>query len=226
MTAPPHESAPVLCLDTCAILDVVRDPLREDVRLGNHAAAMSLLRAAEAEAVPQIRIAELVRSEFAENVETVQEEAEASLSRLRDQIRSMDELAGLYDSPGRLSPGHWDGHVQRCRAVADRWLEVGRTVSQSPEILGRAVGRVFQARAPSRRGRDSTKDCVILETYLEHVRAVRVSNQSAAVVFLSSNTQDFADPRGGVAREIAEEFDEVGLQYAPNMAVAKRLLGL
>ena len=195
--------------------------------MSNHAAGVSLLRAAEAEAVPQIRIAELVRSEFAENVESVQAEAEASLFRLRGRISRMDELAGCYDSPGRSNTGHWDGHVQRCRDVADRWMEAGRTVGQSSEVVERAVRRVFQARAPSRRGRDSTKDCVILETYLEHVRAVRVSDRSAVAVFLSSNTRDFADPRGvEVVRDIADEFEEVGLHYAPNMAVAKRLLGL
>lgn len=217
----------MLCLDTCAILDVVRDPVRGDVRAEDHAASLALLRSAETEGRLRVLITDVVRSEFADNVATVQAEAEASLSRFLARIAAMNRLATLHDSPGRADVGHWEGHVGRCRQVADRWLQVGTALPRSDEIDRRAMRRVFESRRPSRRGKDSTKDCVILETFLEHLRALRATGATAPAVFLSSNTRDFAGPRGpGVAEDIAEDFESVGLRYASGMAGAKRLLGL
>lgn len=42
MTSNPDEGLPILCLDTCAILDVVRDPVREDAHAEDHAASLAL----------------------------------------------------------------------------------------------------------------------------------------------------------------------------------------
>lgn len=70
------------------------------------------------------------------------------------------------------------------------------------------------------------KDCVILETYLAYVREVR-ENSTRTVVFMSSNTRDFANERGNdVADEIRDEFVALDLKYAPNMRMAWQLLGL
>ena len=227
MTSNPDEGLPILCLDTCAILDVVRDPVREDAHAEDHAASLALLRSAETEGRLRVLITEVVRSEFADNVHTVQAEAEGSLSRFLERIVAMNRLAALHDSPGRVDVGHWEGHVRRCRQVADRWLQVGTALPRSDEIDRRAMRRVFERRRPSRRGKDSTKDCVILETFLEHLRSLRTTGDTAPAVFLSSNTKDFGGPRGlGIAEDIVEEFEAAGLGYASGMAGAKRLLGL
>lgn len=227
MASNPREGSPILCLDTCAILDVVRDPVRGDAHAEDHAASLALLRTAETDGRLRVLITDVVLSEFAENVDAVQAEAEASLARFLERIAAMNRLAALHDSPGRVDVAHWEGHVRRCRLVADRWLQVGTALPRSDEIDRRAMRRVFESRRPSRRGKDSTKDCVILETFLEHLRFLRTTDETAPAVFLSSNTRDFARPRGpGVADDIAEEFDSVGLRYASGMAGAKRLLGL
>ena len=42
--------APILCLDTCTILDVVRDITRETIRLSDAKAGLDLLHAAESKA--------------------------------------------------------------------------------------------------------------------------------------------------------------------------------
>lgn len=64
------------------------------------------------------------------------------------------------------------------------------------------------------------KDCVISETYLAYARALR-EHSKRTVVFVSSNTRDFANERGNdVANEIRDEFLGVQLAYAPNMRMA------
>ena len=43
--------------------------------------------------------------------------------------------------------------------------------------------------APARRGKDSSKDCLVYETYLEAVAALRGAGVAAPIVFLSSPQQ-------------------------------------
>ena len=37
-----QKNVPILCLDTCAILDILRDPTRRDVRIHEHEASLGL----------------------------------------------------------------------------------------------------------------------------------------------------------------------------------------
>ena len=71
------------------------------------------------------------------------------------------------------------------------------------------------------------KDCVILETYLEHIRKLRHDGITSPVVFVSSNIKDYAGTGGAVVRDdIRFEFDDLGLEYAPNLSAAKHFLKL
>ena len=42
-----QKNVPILCLDTCAILDILRDPTRRDVHIHEQEASLSLLQATE-----------------------------------------------------------------------------------------------------------------------------------------------------------------------------------
>lgn len=221
------KNVPILCLDTCAILDILRDPTRRDVHIHEQEASLSLLQATESGSNLEALIADQVNTEFQDNVQKVEEETEDGLSNLRDQIDKLDKLATLHGSPGQVDTNHWKDYAIRCRNVAERWLKASTPVSQSDQIVVNAFQRVSQARSPAQKGKDSMKDCVILETYLEYIHRLRNNGLTAAVVFVSSNTKDYAETNGAVVRkDIENEFKPLGLEYAPNMAAAKHLLGL
>ena len=215
----------MLCVDTCAILDILRDPRRDDVRVHEQSASISLLEHAESERL-DVFVTRLVRTEFADHVDEVQRDAESGLARVGDVIAKIDALAALHGSPGKTAIRHWYGHGGRCRQIADGWINVGKDAAESADVMSRAVGRVLQGRAPSRRGKDSTKDCIILETYLEHIRGAREEGITASVVFISSNTTDYATSAGRLSQDILAEFAQLQIGFAPNMAAAKALLGL
>lgn len=222
-----QKNVPILCLDTCAILDILRDPTRRDVRIHEQEASLSLLQIAESNSNLEALIADQVSTEFQDNVQKVEEEVEDGLSKLRDQIDKLDKLATLHGSPGQVDTNHWKDYAMRCRNVAERWLKASTPVSQSDQIVVNAFQRVSQARSPAQKGKDSMKDCVILETYLEYIRRLRNNGLTAVAVFVSSNTKDYAETNGAVVRkDIENEFKPLGLEYAPNMAAAKHLLGL
>ncbi len=43
--------------------------------------------------------------------------------------------------------------------------------------------------APARRGKDSSKDCIVFETYLSCAGMLRTEGLAAPIVFLSSDTE-------------------------------------
>ena len=224
-TAEPGES-PILCLDTCSVLDVLRDPRRRDVTPQEQDASLFLLSVAETGSDLEVRVADQVRHEYAERVQGVQKEATCALTELRNQIRKINELSGLHGRKGQVVLKHWDGHPKRCRKAADRWMKVAKSIPTPADVEKRAFARVNKALPPAGRGKNEMKDCVILETYLAYVRALRVDS-TRTVVFVSSNTRDFANERGNdVADEIRAELTAVDLKYAPNMRIARRLLDL
>lgn len=220
-------SVPVLCLDTCAVLDIMRDPTRDDIHIDAQEASLKLLDAAESDTRLTVLVAKQVCQEFLANVKGVQEEAQRALSKFRDLVYKLDKLAALHGTAGQVDLSHLNGYEIRGRKVAERWLKVATLVPGSQQILSRAFKRVNQTRTPARKGKDSMKDCVILETYIERIRELRENGLTTPVVFVSSNKKDYAETAGvSVRSDIRAEFTKLGLEYAPNMAAAKHFLKL
>jgi len=90
---------PVLCIDTCSILDVMRDPTRESAKVHERQAAIDLVAAAEAGKLACV-VAEQVAIEFAEYDQPVQDEAERNLSKIREEIERINKLSSVYGAPG------------------------------------------------------------------------------------------------------------------------------
>ena len=204
-------NTPIVCLDTCSILDILRDPTRKDVRIHEQEASLELLREAESRQQLNAIVTDLVLTEFRENVQRVQEESENRIAGLRDQVAKLDELATLHGSPGEADSRHWVDHAVRCRNAAERWLKASTVVSRSEQIELAALRRSTQARAPAGRGKDAIQDCIILETYLKFVRELREDGLTARVVFVSSNIKDYAESESTALRtDIESESDPSG----------------
>lgn len=141
--AAPSET-PILCLDTCSVLDILRDPGRRDVGVQEQTASLSLLDIAELGSALEVRVADQVRHEYADRVAEVQEETIRGLSRLRSQIRKIDELVALHGAKRHVAMEHWDGHPERCRQAADRWMQVAKPAPSSADVVGRAYARLIE----------------------------------------------------------------------------------
>ena len=218
---------PVLCLDTCVVLDILRDPARKDVRVHEHEASLALLSAAQSGTALETLVAEQVSREFQDNVEQVQQDARRSIGALTRQFDKLNALVALYGTLRPFDLAHWKDHDQRSRSAAERWFQVSTTVRQTSNTIPNAFLRLNQARTPASRGKQSMKDCVILETYLEHIQSLRARGRNATAVFVSSNTGDYAAAdKTTVRNDIKNEFQSLGLEYASSMGAARGILKL
>lgn len=216
---------PILCSDTCTVLDLIRDPTREAVRLHERQSGIDLLSAMEAHKLICL-LAEQVQFEIGQHVQDVEGETVAALKKLQEKVAEIDAVAAIYGGTGRANLDHLNDHAIRARSVLERWTKAAISVTAASDVPGRALARLNQARTPARRGKDSMKDCVIIETYLDDVRDLRAAGLTSKIVFVSSNTKDYVGESGSHLKpDLAEEFAALGLQYAPNLGAAKHLLG-
>lgn len=219
--------APVLMLDTCVLLDVVRDITRHDVQLVNVKAAMAILQASESSSDLVVLMAEQVSTELRDNLPDVEAGAKTSLDNFLAQAERVDEVAAEFGAVGKMATSHLADHVARARSTMDRWERAALPVTPSKEVPGRAVQRVVNAIAPSRKGKDSTKDCLIVETYLEAAKQLRLAGFTGKIVFGSSNTNDYVDKvTKQLHRTLEDEFASHNMQYGMNFGLMKHLLGI
>jgi beta-phosphoglucomutase-like phosphatase (HAD superfamily) len=202
----------------------MRDPTRREIRPHERQAALDLVVMMESRRLVGL-INDQVRHEFDEHAQAVQEESERALTRLREQLANIDDLAGVFGATGRTDLAHLADHVTRARTVVDRWMAASMSVPEPAQIASRALGRLNQARTPARKGKDSMKDCVVIESYLDLVTALRNAGLSSRIVFVSSNTEDYAsESHARLKPDLEAEFSAIDLEYAPNLAAAKHLL--
>lgn len=216
---------PVLCLDTCAALDLLRDITRTDVNLNNLQAGLVLLASAENSGLV-VLIAEQARIELNQHVSAIQKGTADAILNHRNLAKKIDDIAKLYGAKGVTETSHLVGHDVRAKDVVDRLIAVAKPVTGSNVIAGKALLRVNLARTPSAHGKQSMKDCVIVETYLEAASELRTATFPGRIVFLSSNTKDYYEPMTNhIAPDLNAEFQPLAIGFAPNWSAAKHLLG-
>lgn len=219
--------SPVLCVDTCTVLDVIRDITRETVLLTDVDAGLALLTMAETGSDLVVLMAEQVAIELATHVSGVENEAKNSLMKFQSQAERIHDVATAYGAEGALQVHHLDDHVNRARAVLDRWRSIARLVPHNDGVASRAFRRVNAPRTPARRGKESMKDCVIVEAYIEVASQLRAAGLSAPIVFASSNTKEYYAPNTKhLQSDIVADFGAVSMEYAPNFGAAKYSLRL
>lgn len=216
--------APVLLLDTCSIIDLVRVPIRQ-TRVDLLGAAQKLL--ARVNANPRqlwTVVNQQVVQEWQDNAFKVAGEVAAAMSVTEDAARRL--VAAARDlAPGqRVSTFSLGGLrldsllVARSRSL----LEGAVALTDDDACLQRALGRMRSGRAPSSKGKPEYKDCHIIEHFLELARRLRSSGFTNSIAFVSSNTEDYGKSPG--LPPLDAEFRAVQLQYVTDIAWAESQL--
>jgi hypothetical protein len=219
---------PTLMNDTCFLLDVIRDPTRDTVKEANCAAAVTIAKAVTGPNPGIVScVAAQVHLELAEHRVGIEQEAAKALSKAADRFRRMDANFRAFGGAGSTDMAHLHGHGAQTSRVLDPWLKASETVAQSADVPLRALDRVNLARTPARKGTQSMKDCVVVETYIDFARRARARGYARPIIFASSNTNDYCDLVGNhLKSDLAAEFQALQIDFASNFGLASYQLGL
>ena len=219
---------PVLLLDTCTILDVVRAPVRNQLGVHDIQAVHTLMgRTAGAPPTVSFVITEQVLQEFRDHIEAVETEALNALKK------AANEFAGILKRiralcPGDRIPGAVDllslGLPQRGRNLSEQIIQTSFILADHDDEVVKAYDRVRLAKPPSTRARQSVKDCLIAESYLRIAATLHTGGFARNVVFATSNIGDYQQGHSSLHPELRAEFDSACLEYAPSWAAARHEL--
>jgi hypothetical protein len=218
------QPAPVLLPDTCALLDVVRAPIRNSSYLIPQAEQFAALAAMSPKRL-HVVISRTVTLEWNAHLAETVAEVETALQAMRVNLRAIREACTAVQLalPAEL-PADLENLPARLQERATSLYDSALVLGEDPECLSRAFARQGLPRRPARQGK-GMNDCMILEHALCLCSQLRAEGFSPACVFGSSNTTDYCTGRA-LHPELAPEFTAVGLQFAPDLRTARHRLGL
>lgn len=193
-----------IVVDTCAMLDVIRAPLREWRPI--LAAAFRMREELQSgNAVFQVVLPSVVSMEWSANVDTEK-------LRLGDRLRAHYHLSDMLEFVDRATTSsgisipdvRMVGFEDALEKVCKELMLSALTLDREDNCVSKAVGRVLEGCAPSGKGRESTKDCIIFEEVLALGQVLLRRGFGKKLVFVSSNTTEFGSLREPVSRIVAD----------------------
>jgi hypothetical protein len=208
---------PILCLDTCDILEVVQclhyERLCAPRAVGCIEAVRRLLDALAANPDRvQLVITELVATEWNQNIAGIRTKAAQHLSQVDEAAVRLYQAAGYIGThlaafPALASSTLVDDLVALSQALLNQAIRL----DLDNAFVQQALNRVFAKTRPSHEGH--VKDSIHLEHYLEFVRQLRALGFADHGIFVSGNRRDFWDgenPR--LHPTLLPEFTNVAVQ--------------
>lgn len=217
-----NANTPILFIDTCAYLDVLRMVHRDDMSFDDFDALHDLVKLI-AENKLLFITSEIVRDEFFSNHSATLEELNTKFKAHKHFYEKMVKVMTKF-SPDTTKyiptvSGDWsillDGFCQK--NIKDNSIIFDKTDNDKT----RAFDRVYAVKAPAKQGKDSLKDCLIFETLLRVVGDLRKSGFDKKVCFISSNTKDFGKVRNCF---VQDDLNKLNILFANQFSHAKSLL--
>lgn len=214
--------SPVLFLDTCILLDIIRST---DRCLSDHAERASDLLTRVADRRCRIVLPSIVRREWDSNVRGVIGEVDRGLAKMEEKSSHFHDACRILGIDAGFAPGRYSslGLSGRLRDLSERLLNSATHLDADDDCKVRAVNRVVDDLPPSRRGGE-VKDCTILEEILAVCRGLEAANFEGKRIFCTSNTSDYCDGAKHLHAKLAVEFKDLNLIFAANIATAFQLL--
>ena len=215
---------PVLLLDTCALLDILRAPYRAQVPSGVVQAAASIVKSFDRGA-PEVWVitTKLIAQEWRNNVHTVRGELDTHLKRLDRELAKASSSAAQLGIGTRFVGPTSLGLSEHLFNLSEGLLNTSIQLTGTERFHQKAMHRLLHNHAPASKGKGEPQDCLIIEQYLDLSRELRQQAYSEKIIFVSSNTKDYGRP-GELRFPLAGDFKDHGIEFATSLAWAWSLI--
>ena len=210
---------PVIFLDTCIFLDIIRAIKRRQSN-GVRDAVKLLAAAGDHPRRCVVIASHVVTHEWNANQEGLRNEALEHFIDIEDQADHFHVVCEVLGIPPGFSRANFAGVgvADRLHKLSEDLLGRAMVIDPDNDCSGRAMMRLIHNLPPSKKGREA-KDCIILEQYLAVCRRLLKTNFPRKRVFCTSNTNDYCDATRGLHTNLATEFASAGLEFASNLSM-------
>jgi hypothetical protein len=221
VTAVSGSPAPVLFVDSCTLLDIVRAPLRNkanEVRV----ARQFLAAVRKAPKTIYILISSPTPQEWNDHID----EAVADCTNAVSACNAVSSICGHMTLPPVAAlPAAVLTLPDMLRNLSSDLLTEAIRIKNQAVAMDKAIARIIASTHPAKPGGRGAKDSIILEHAVETTSKLRTAGFTGICMFVSSNTNDFA-VKGGTTlhAQLAPAFNPVTLQYAVSLEHAETIL--
>lgn len=204
---------PILFVDTCTLLDIVRAPLRD---LATEVRAAVDLGALATAGTVRLFIQDIVTQEWTDNLPAAQRDGESGIRAFAATWQIAADLGQPTPPLPVLPPGALVDGLER---LSQELLAVADLLDRDPAGMSWAIDRVAAKRKPSS-AKATVKGAYILGHALR-LSALLGTGYPHPRLFISSNRSDFAAANSNVFHtDIAPEATAAGLGYAASLEAA------
>jgi hypothetical protein len=215
---------PVVVLDTCVILDIIRSLERN--QLDSIRAVDELIKAASpVSRCVYLIITEIVLKEWNENSQNIKLLCDKWLNKTKEEIKTINKCNN-YLTSSRLSLINLKNFIPsdissvllaKAQGLVDSAIVLCNDSNSSLEAHRRAINNI----RPSRKGQQS-KDCDIIEHVYSLSTELRNKGFREKIIFTTSNTKDYYQ-EGKIHTVLENEFKDLNMDIATNLGWAKSL---
>lgn len=212
---------PVILFDTCALLDIVRSAVRDNISPEIISAASKLSSSDDNWLISS----EVVDTEWENNIEIVETDTRNSVKNLHKRALVFKEALDHSTSPEKWTyPKHFTSYdlERNLKSISNELRESLILIESDSTCIQRASNRVIQCIAPASKGKSEFKDCLIVEHYIELGNRLKAGGFSNSIIFISSNKSDFGSPYD-IREPIKTEFSNANIEYIGDIKSAIRL---
>lgn len=208
-----NKNAPLLLIDTCSLLDVLRVPFRQSPKLSHLIGAKEILQRLKTN-VLSVVITDLIEQEYLQNVNQTIEELMRfieNLNKNNERLLNVVESVGLANT---LKVSNIDNKKlnSALKSISNGIIDNCIILEKDNDCILKAHERMILFNAPSARGKSESKDCVIIEHFLKLIRRLRNEGYSEKIAFSSSNSKDYGDaPK--IKSPLDVDFNDLGIDY-------------
>ncbi|MFN7526380.1 MAG: PIN domain-containing protein [Dolichospermum sp.] len=212
--------APVLFLDTCIILDIIRSPFRDNISTNEISASLELIRKTEANNRSVWLVTnEIVYTEWKENIETVKNELTEEIKKAELKRQKMVNAANII-----FDIKHNFGQPIQTLNLSEHLGNLSKSLLDKCEKIAiddshyvEAMKRINKCDAPAQRGKNSAKDCQIFAAFLDIGKQLRNKNFHQNICFITTNYQDYGKPNAPKS-PLDQELVSINAKYLHQLA--------
>jgi len=208
------DDRPVLFLDTCVIVDIIRATMR---CMGTNFVQSAIELRGLLKSTPRgcaLVVASVVPTEWGNHAPKTRDEVRSHLGKIQNQAQHFHAACGaLGIGLGYGLPAYPAANLHdRLFDLSKEILDLAVVLDPDGGSATRAIGRVVAKLAPSKQGGEM-KDCVVVEECLELTRQLRANGFAKRCVFCTSNTSDYGNPDPNLAGDLLA----VNLTFTTNL---------
>lgn len=208
-----NDNLPIVFLDTCVYLNLLNSFYQKNLPDNYVNACLDIMHLHKKNCY-MLTCTKIVE-EFDRNIDTVTDNLRKEIVKSHDTINNTVNFINHFHSSTLSIPSEQilsASVTGIMKKTAFGLLNIGGLIPHDGEHLKKAMERIMELRAPSRKGKAEPGDCLIIEVFFDLCHRLRQRGFTQKIAFITYNKDDFGT-HGSLKEPLNHEFEQYGADF-------------